>query len=205
MKTERTNGYTLILFAIYMCLLTGVILFKLPFYSVGLSEGVRIINLIPLGGSFDDEGVLVWREIMENILIFVPFGVYISMLKGKWSFMKKLLPILGLSFVFEMTQFIFAMGRSDMTDLLGNTLGGGIGICCYGLLFRFFGSRAIKVVNLIALAATVYVVLYFGYLFYLSHFVMQQPDVGLVAGGPSPENEKSASYHAFTWYATDHL
>jgi glycopeptide antibiotics resistance protein len=65
------------------------------------------------------------------------------------------------------------MGRSDITDVLGNTLGGSIGICCYALSLKIFGRRTIKVVNLIALAATVFAVSYFGYLFYLSYFVIR--------------------------------
>jgi glycopeptide antibiotics resistance protein len=173
MKNEKRNTLTIVLFAVYMLLLIGVILFKLPFYSAALSDGIRVINVIPFAGSFDENGTIVWREIIQNILVFAPLGTYISMLKSKLPFVKKVLPIIGLTFVFEITQFIFAMGRSDITDILGNTLGGIIGIGIYALLYKVFGSRTVRIINMLALVVTVCVILRFGYLFYLSHFVMR--------------------------------
>ncbi|MNC60760.1 VanZ like family protein [compost metagenome] len=89
--------------------------------------------------------------------------------------MKKALTVSGLSLSFEVIQFIFAMGRTDVTDILNNTLGGIIGIGISAILFKIFKSRTVKIVNMLALALTVYVVLRFAYLFYLSHFVMERP------------------------------
>ncbi|AGA67852.1 glycopeptide antibiotics resistance protein [Desulfitobacterium dichloroeliminans LMG P-21439] len=157
-----------------MLLLISIVIFKLPFYGRTADE-VRVINLIPLGGSFDENGVLVLREIVYNIIFFIPLGIYICMLKGAWSFKKKVLPIIGVTLGFEAVQFIFAMGRSDITDLLGNTLGGIIGIGIYALLWRILNNRTVTAVNLLALAVTVCALLPFTYLFYLSHFVMGRP------------------------------
>ncbi|MDR0874988.1 MAG: VanZ family protein [Clostridiales Family XIII bacterium] len=172
MEFKKQNTITAILCMVYLLLLTGIILFKLPFYSPELSDGIRVINLIPLQGSFDENGVLIWREIMNNILIFVPSGIYICMLKNEWSIARKLIPVIALTFTFEILQFIFALGRSDITDILGNTLGGIIGIGLYSLSFTILKSRTLKIVTIVAAAVTVCVVLRFVYLFYLSHFVM---------------------------------
>ncbi|MNO25281.1 VanZ like family protein [compost metagenome] len=174
MKSERRNILTIVLFVVYILVLTGIILFKLPFYSE-ISDGIRVINPIPFRGSFDENGVLLLREIMYNIFLFIPFGIYIRMLKSEWTFMKKALTVSGLSLSFEVIQFIFAMGRTDVTDILNNTLGGIIGIGISAILFKIFKSRTVKIVNMLALALTVYVVLRFAYLFYLSHFVMERP------------------------------
>ena len=174
MKPEKRNSLTIALFVVYMLLLVGIILFKLPFYSEKISDGIRVINPIPLQGSFDENGVIILREIIDNILLFIPLGIYICMLKSEWSFIKKVLPIICLTIAFEAIQFIFAMGRSDITDVLGNTLGGMIGIGIYALLFKIFKNRTVKVVNIIALVVTVCVVLRFAHLFYLSHFVMRR-------------------------------
>lgn len=174
MKLQRKNILTIALFIVYILLLTGIILLKLPFYSEKISDGIRVINLIPFQGSFDKNGVILYREVIYNILLFIPLGIYICMLKSKWPFMKKTLPAIGLSLTFEVIQFIFAIGRSDITDILGNMLGGVIGIDIYVLLSKIFKNRTVKVVNVFALAVTVYVVLRFAYLFYLSHFVMRQ-------------------------------
>ncbi|MGE4549160.1 MAG: VanZ family protein [Intestinibacillus sp.] len=174
MKTEKRNTLTIVLFVIYILVLTSVILFKLPFYS-GKSDVIRVINLIPFQGSFDENGVILLREIINNILLFIPLGVYICMIKSEWRFMKKVLPIIYLTLAFEAIQFIFAIGRTDITDILDNTLGGIIGIGIYTLLFKIFKNRTVQIVNILALAITACVLLRFTHLFYLSHFVMGQP------------------------------
>lgn len=167
MKQEKRSTLTIVLFVLYMLVLTRIILFKLPFYSEK-ADWIREINLIPLLGSFDDNGVISLGEIIGNILVFIPLGIYICMLKSKWSFAKKALPIIGLTLAFEVIQFIFAIGRTDITDILGNTLGGIIGIGIYTLLFKIFKNRTIKVVNILALALTVCAVLLFAFLLFIS-------------------------------------
>lgn len=174
MKSEKQNTLTIVLFVVYILLLTAIIIFKLPFYSE-ITDGIRVINLIPFQGSFDENGVIIFREIIDNILLFIPLGIYICMLKDEWSFMKKALPVIGLSLTFEIIQFTFAIGITDVTDIIDNTLGGIIGIGIYALLFKIFKNRTIKIVNMLALAVTVCVVWRFAYLFYLSHFVMGRP------------------------------
>lgn len=172
-RETKRNTLTIALFAVYILLLTGIILFKLPFYSEKISDGIRVINLIPLQGSFDENGNFILREIIQNTLLFMPLSIYICVLKSKWSFKKKVLPIIGLTVAFEVIQFIFAMGRSDITDILDNTLGGIIGIGIYVLLSKIFKNKTITVVNILALAVTICVVAHFSYLFYLSHFAMR--------------------------------
>ncbi|MDR3315110.1 MAG: VanZ family protein [Coriobacteriales bacterium] len=170
---RKQHALTIVLFAVYLLLLVGVILFKLPF-NFELSDGVRVINLIPFQGASGANGSIVLREIIENILLFIPLGIYICMLKSEWSFAKKVLPIVGSSLAFEVIQFIFALGRSDITDILDNTLGGLIGVALYALLFKIFKSRTVKIVDILALVLTVCILLYFAYLFYHSHFGMRQ-------------------------------
>lgn len=65
MKSEKRNILTIVLFVVYILVLTGIILFKLPFYSE-ISDGIRVINLIPLQGSFDENGVILLRCFMAK-------------------------------------------------------------------------------------------------------------------------------------------
>jgi glycopeptide antibiotics resistance protein len=95
------------------------------------------------------------------------------MFKSKLSFAKMLTMIIGLSLSFEVLQFIFALGRTDITDVIDNTLGGVIGIGIYTVLSKVLKGKTNKVVNILALTATVCVVIRFAHLFYLSHFVMR--------------------------------
>ena len=163
---------TLVLFAVYLLALTWLILFKLQFSIPDRKEG-RIVNLIPLLGSFDDNGVIRFSEIRNNILAFIPLGIYICMLKAKWPFVKKLLAISGLTFVFEAIQFIFAIGRADITDVLSNTLGGIIGIGIYALLSRVLKGRTNKVINVLVAVFTILALLLVAFLLMSHRWVRQ--------------------------------
>jgi len=68
---------------------------------------------------------------------------------------KKILAIVGLTFVFEIIQFIFVIGRADITDVLSNTLGGVIGIGIYALLSKVLKGRTNKVINVLAAVSTI--------------------------------------------------
>ena len=153
LKSEKRNTLTLVLFVIYLLALIWLILFKLQFSITVIDEG-RTINLIPLLGSFNN-GVIRFSEIRVNILAFIPLGIYICMLKAKWPFVKKVLAIIVLTLAFEITQFIFAIGRADITDVLSNTLGGLIGICIYDLAFKLMKGRTNKVINVLAAVFTI--------------------------------------------------
>lgn len=152
-KSEKRNTLTLVLFVIYLLALTWLILFKLQF-SIPVTKEGRVVNLIPLLGSFGDNGVIRFAEIRVDILAFIPFGIYICMLKVKWPFAKKVLATVVLTLAFEITQFIFAIGRADITDVLSNTLGGIIGIGIYALLSKVLKGRTNKVLNVLAAVFT---------------------------------------------------
>lgn len=44
--------------------------------------------------------------------------------KPSWSFTTKILTIVGTTVAFETIQYVFAIGRADITDILASTLGG---------------------------------------------------------------------------------
>ena len=144
-------------------MLAGVILFKVPF-SNPQTDGERVVNLIPLMGSFTDSGVLRLGEILGNVLVFVPLGIYLSMLKDDWPVANQILTIIGTTVTFEVAQFVFAIGRSDVTDVLSNTLGGAIGLGTYALLANLLKHRTNRVINVAALILTLCAVLLFAFL-----------------------------------------
>ena len=139
------------------------------FRKVGIvgTSGAGKSTLVNLLGGFaaPTEGALVvngtanYGEVVENLLAFVPFGLLIAMLEPQRSFAAKLAPIAGTSLAFEVLQFVFAAGASDITDLLSNTLGGAIGLGLYAS-----DARALRVCNGVALAGTVAVLALIGLL-----------------------------------------
>ncbi|MCM3478360.1 VanZ family protein [Caldibacillus thermoamylovorans] len=76
------------------------------------------------------------------------------MLEPEWAFLKKFAPIAGVSLLFEVLQFIFAIVGTDITDFIGNTLGGIIGIAIYLVLRRLFKTKINKVLNVLASIGT---------------------------------------------------
>jgi len=153
-KAKRNDTLTLLLFIIYLLVLIWVILFKLHF-SFAEMDRARIINLIPF------QGPGIGADEIYNVLFFIPFGIYICMLKNKWSFIIKITTIICLSLSLEILQFIFAIGRTDITDLLCNTLGGITGIGIYELLYKLLKTRTSKVLNIVFLVLTVCILLFF--------------------------------------------
>lgn len=162
-KSKKQKNFSIIVFGIYLVLLIWLILFK---FSININElgHIRNINLIPFQDSMVINGHLEIREIIYNVLVFVPLGVYISIFNQKWSFTKKIIPCFCLSFFFETAQFVFAIGASDITDLIGNTLGGIIGIVLYGLFVKIFKKKHITVINVLGAIIEFFAVLILGVL-----------------------------------------
>lgn len=143
----------------YLLIMTWIILFKMQF-SFQQFDHLRSINLIPFNESVIVNNKVELSEIYQNILIFVPFGLYVSMLKSNWSFFEKIVPIFSVSLFYEVMQFVLAIGASDITDLIGNTFGGMIGIAVFFLACKLFKThlRTNTVLNTIALVGTLLVI-----------------------------------------------
>ncbi len=78
---------TLSLLIVYLLVLTWIIVFKLQFSFSGL-PAIRNINLIPFGESVIVNGKISFTEIIQNVLAFIPFGILISVLRDKETFIR---------------------------------------------------------------------------------------------------------------------
>ena len=76
---RKSNCLATILFLIYLALLVWIILFKLQF-SISDLDKVRSINLIPFHYDKKVGTAFHLTEVLENVLIFVPMGIYLQML-----------------------------------------------------------------------------------------------------------------------------
>jgi glycopeptide antibiotics resistance protein len=151
-----------VLFCVYAVLLIAVVLFKFPFQYQLTGDGSEL-NLIPFAGSFANPRLGV-GEVIENVVIFLPLGLYVSLLKRRWPALMRILTIVATSVAFEAIQFVFAIGRADITDVLGNTLGGAIGMGVYAISRRIFGPKTNQVLNIVGVVVTVLVVVFFTFL-----------------------------------------
>ena len=157
---SNKNNITKSLFIIYLFALFEIIVFKMevPFTNMGY---LRNVNLIPFKESLLVNGKIDFSEIIMNGVIFIPLGIYLEMIFSKWSVIKKVLAIIFISLVCEILQYIMAIGASDITDIINNTIGGAIGLLSMNMLTKIFKDKAkiYKIVNIIATIGTISMIL----------------------------------------------
>ena len=121
---------------------------------------VRSVNFIPFYYDKEIGTEFHLTEVFENLLIFVPMGIYLQMLLPKGRFHGKLAVIAGTSLLLETAQYVLAIGRSDITDLLSNTTGGLLGRALYCIIARLLRNRerADKLFLVLAVIASVIVI-----------------------------------------------
>lgn len=157
---NKTNKLTNVLFIIYLIALFWIIVFK---FNVRLPSlrNMRSINLIPFSEPLILNGKIAFSEIIMNVVIFVPLGIYAGILFKRWSIGKKLFLFFLISLICEVFQFILNVGASDITDIINNTLGGIIGLMIYKGIEKAFKNsvKAQKFINIIATIGTILVIL----------------------------------------------
>ena len=147
-ENNKTNKLTNVLFIIYLITLFWILLFKL---GVRFSYmGNRNVNLIPFGK-------IDVSEIILNVVIFVPLGIYAGVLFKRWAFVKKLFFFFLISLMFEGLQFILRVGAFDITDIITNILGGIIGLVIFEAIEKLFNNsvKSRKFITIIAAIGTV--------------------------------------------------
>ena len=110
---KQNRKLTKVLLMVYLLALTWIILFKLQMDFSNLRDmNYRSVNLIPFAGSGIVNDRVDVSEILLNVAAFVPFGIYVSMLKPDGGFWKKVLPIFCVSLFYEVMQYVLAIGGS---------------------------------------------------------------------------------------------
>lgn len=126
------------MFLIYLFSLVSIILFKGESPMAVLSyprTGTRLVNWEPLYFMND----LTDINVIGNVLLFIPFGMYVAiLLKRKWS---GIVLMFLVSVSFEATQFILNIGALDVDDVLLNVSGGILGMLIVGFLSLFLKNK----------------------------------------------------------------
>jgi len=153
---NKKNKVLIFLFVIYCLLLVWIILLKLSFSIIDLPYLRKVIfKPFPYG----IQRGFPLKELLVNILLFIPFGVYLKML----GINNKKTVLIGfmVSLVFEVLQYILAIGVTDTTDIITNTLGTTIGVFSYLLACKIFKNKEKidKVLQILAIIATIIVVI----------------------------------------------
>ena len=111
---------------VYLVLLAWIILWKLEVPWIGEAAGLpRPLKLVPFVPSGDAGGSKP-LEVVANVLLFVPFGLYLGLLT-RWKWWAVLAAAAGFSLALEVTQHLISVGSFDSTDVIVNAAGGLLG------------------------------------------------------------------------------
>jgi glycopeptide antibiotics resistance protein len=157
---NSANKLTIVLFVIYLIALFWILLFKLGVRFSYMEN--RSVNLIPFSEFLILNGKIDFGELIMNVIIFVPFGIYAGVLFKRRMFGKSLFFFFLLSLIIEGLQFIFRLGAFDITDIITNTLGGVIGLMIFKAIEKVFKNsvKAQKFINITASIGTVLMILF---------------------------------------------
>lgn len=143
------------IFAAYLFVLLWLVLFKFSYdpFAVIRDFQTRSLNLIPFAYSRNS-------EMIANVVAFIPFGVMLSVNFKEVVFRYRLAVVFAFSVVVELIQFALAIGATDITDIIMNTLGGSLGLAAYAAVSRHandrYLDRCILVVGTLILLAILY-------------------------------------------------
>ena len=160
MLRNRQFTLTHILFFLYCLFIVWCVLFKTAFTFREIAEMFqsgrpRSLNLIPFYYDCDVSVRFHINEVLLNVLLFFPFGIYLKMLDIP---IRRAVPTGFLfSLTMEFCQFAFALGACDITDLITNTAGTAAGVYLYHLALLLFKNqqKLHKILRILASAATV--------------------------------------------------
>jgi glycopeptide antibiotics resistance protein len=148
-----------VLLVVYVVILLWLVLFKWKFnISSIVNRRHRSLNLIPFAAPSKVNGRIIYDEILYNCLFFIPFGLLLNANFKKVRFLPKLVFIMLFSIAVELIQFIFAIGATDITDVITNTFGGFVGLTLYNLCNRYINSERLD--SVIIAFGTVFLVIF---------------------------------------------
>ncbi|HEY8701920.1 MAG TPA: VanZ family protein, partial [Arthrobacter sp.] len=146
LATKRAKAETVAIFAVFA--LYAAFLLKLLLFSRAPGSE-RSINLIPFASIAEyafshspGTGKVAFANVVGNILIFIPLGVYASWLRQRAAAWLTVLTVASVSVAVEIIQGVFAVGASDIDDVILNCAGGLIGMLAFWLLSAILRERS---------------------------------------------------------------
>ncbi|WP_287825282.1 VanZ family protein [Clostridium sp.] len=164
-KRERIK--TVFLYGVFICYI--LLLIKILLLSRISHSEFRSINLIPfhsimeyISGSSANIKTFAFGNVVGNIVIFIPLGIYFPLFKNDKRVITNLLFIFIVSLFVEIIQGLLGIGVSDIDDIILNCFGGLIGILGYKfLLFILRDEKKVHTVITILSAIGLPCILYY--------------------------------------------
>lgn len=135
--------YLYIILALYLILILKLIVFK---YPPGVTFNFSGANFVPfktilmyLAG--EPTWNVAMRNLLGNIVVFIPLGLVIAALYNKMKWRRALFVSLLIGVMLESLQVIFRSGIMDIDDVILNSLGVFVGYLLLKLVYEVFGKR----------------------------------------------------------------
>lgn len=151
--TKDTKKLACVLLALYALCLFWVVILKCNMYPA--VEGTRLtIGKLPLFermhfslAKFAKSDI---PDIVVNILIFIPLGLLLPILKEKNPCIFTASVGILTTIIVEITQLITAIGGFTYIDIMNNSLGTFIGIMLYFEIRKALNKKTIKIAMILA-------------------------------------------------------
>jgi glycopeptide antibiotics resistance protein len=167
-KEETLFNISRILFPTYIVFFLWVIIFKCNWIEDMLitHNAIKNMNFYQRVFNFSEiQSVLysiktgdIWnRGMLEpflNIVIFIPFGLYLAFFFKERRSINTCLTSIAISFALETTQLLTMIGGFSYLDIITNSIGGVIGYYLYKLIYRkdfLLGLNIASVIMLVLL------------------------------------------------------
>lgn len=127
-------------FAFVILLLRPLAKFRYPTRSISLVPFNTIQSY--LGGHVNNLPYQIIRNILGNVILFIPFAFLLPICFGKGKSLKEsILYTLFLSILVEIYQFTFRVGILDIDDLMLNVFGGLLGYILYKTMVNWLQRK----------------------------------------------------------------
>lgn len=140
MKEHRRILHNFLLYSVfvfYVVILCALLFMnRRSFVSINIVPFRSIISY--LSGSDIILRSFALSNVLGNIVLFIPLGVYLTLFNRDKRTYKNVLWVFLISLSVEIVQYIFKIGASDIDDVILNCLGGFIGIAAYRILLLKF-------------------------------------------------------------------
>ena len=143
----------------------------------------RPIKLIPFLPSAEAGGSAP-LEVVINLVLFIPFGLYLGLLAPSWRAWKAAGVFAGASLALEITQHVLSTGSFDITDVIVNTAGGLAGLGLLVLVRRTFPATTLASMTRVCLIGTVVSLLAIG--IFIASPLRYAPQHDVIFATPSP-------------------
>lgn len=142
-------------FFLYLLLMSWIIALKCN-WQVPISDCIHVFTPMSIPEriaagyirNFEINSFFANKDVLLNIIIFIPLGIYLPLIFGKENYLRDSLLTLCLTVIYETVQLVSCIGAFTFSDILANTLGGVLGLLIFLLCIRYFPDFLVRKINL---------------------------------------------------------